>query len=209
MGGVCVIIAMRARSLTGGRPDTESISGNTELDLMINTILVPTDGSEHAQKAIDLAVDIAGKYGARMIILHALLRHTSASEIKALSDQISIPEPLMKKLQMLEESLLDAATAAYDAVPIALPVPADILQDIGDLIVEKARETAEARGIKDVAVQVVDASPAGSILAAADHEKADMIVMGSRGLSNIGGMLMGSVSHKVSHLAACTCVTVK
>ncbi len=39
--------------------------------------------------------------------------------------------------------------------------------------------------------------------------KADVIVMGSRGLGHIKGMLMGSVSHKVNHLAECTCITVK
>ena len=39
---------------------------------MIKTIVVPTDGSSHAKKAIDLAADIAEKYGARLVILHVL-----------------------------------------------------------------------------------------------------------------------------------------
>ena len=36
-----------------------------------------------------------------------------------------------------------------------------------------------------------------------------MIFLGSRGLGDVGGLLMGSVSHKVMHLAPCTCVAVK
>ena len=35
------------------------------------------------------------------------------------------------------------------------------------------------------------------------------VVVGSRGLSEIRGLLLGSVSHKVCQLAPCTCVTVK
>jgi nucleotide-binding universal stress UspA family protein len=37
----------------------------------------------------------------------------------------------------------------------------------------------------------------------------DMIFLGSRGLGDAKGLLMGSVSHKVAHLAECTCVSVK
>jgi len=37
----------------------------------------------------------------------------------------------------------------------------------------------------------------------------DMIVMGSRGLSDLAGLLVGSVSHKVTNMAPCTCITVR
>ena len=56
---------------------------------------------------------------------------------------------------------------------------------------------------------VVDGSPAERILMAEDHEGADMIVMGSRGLGRVADIFLGSVSQKVSHLSKCTCVTVK
>jgi nucleotide-binding universal stress UspA family protein len=36
-----------------------------------------------------------------------------------------------------------------------------------------------------------------------------MIMIGSRGLGQVKGMLLGSVSSKVCHVADCTCVTVK
>jgi nucleotide-binding universal stress UspA family protein len=39
---------------------------------MIKTILVPTDGSDHANKAVDLAADLALKYNAKMVMLHVI-----------------------------------------------------------------------------------------------------------------------------------------
>ena len=55
---------------------------------MIKTILVPIDGSEHAQKAVELAGDIAGKYDAKVKLLYVRpegplpesLRHLAAVE---------------------------------------------------------------------------------------------------------------------------------
>jgi len=58
-------------------------------------------------------------------------------------------------------------------------------------------------------VAVTDGDPTKCILAAAASEGVDTIAPGNRGLGNIDGMLVGSVSHKVSHLAECTCITVK
>lgn len=178
---------------------------------MIKTILAPTDGSDHANKAVDLAADIASKYGARMVILHVLLRHTSATDIKALCKDIDAPDALVKKLEEVETAALATTAVPYGGSvgAVLLPVPEGALKEVGELIAEKARRAAEAKGVEDVTVQVVDGAPADCILAAAEHEGADMIVMGCRGLGRISALLMGSVSHKVSHVAPCTCVTVK
>jgi nucleotide-binding universal stress UspA family protein len=37
---------------------------------MFNKILCPTDGSDHAYKALDLAIDMTKKYDAELVILH-------------------------------------------------------------------------------------------------------------------------------------------
>ncbi|MHB0776097.1 universal stress protein [Halomonas sp. WWR20] len=50
--------------------------------------------------------------------------------------------------------------------------------------------------------------PANVIVEEAKALDADAIVMGSRGLSDLKGLAVGSVSHKVNHIANCTVITV-
>ena len=174
---------------------------------MINTIVVSTDGSDHANRAVAMAGDIAAKFGARVVVLQALLHHISASDLRDLCETLEVDQAVVKKLDDLEQAMFEVAAAAYAPVPI--PVPPDILRKIGDRIAESARQTLEGMGVSDVVSQVVDGKPAENIIAAAEHEKADLIVMGRRGLGDVAGLLMGSVSHKVTHLADCACLTVK
>ena len=49
---------------------------------------------------------------------------------------------------------------------------------------------------------------AAGILDAAHNSQARFIIMGKRGLGRLAGLLIGSVSQKVSALADCTCITV-
>jgi nucleotide-binding universal stress UspA family protein len=50
---------------------------------------------------------------------------------------------------------------------------------------------------------------ASEILAYAKEHQADLIVCGSRGLSEISGWLLGSVSRKLVHYAGCSVLIVK
>ena len=50
---------------------------------------------------------------------------------------------------------------------------------------------------------------ARSIIRAAGDNKTDAIVMGSRGLSDWRGLLVGSVTHKVLRMASCPVVVVR
>jgi len=56
---------------------------------------------------------------------------------------------------------------------------------------------ALARSKADVRELAVVGEPAGSLLAAARDNKADIVVMGSHGRGSVKGILLGSVSSKV------------
>lgn len=52
-------------------------------------------------------------------------------------------------------------------------------------------------------------TPFEQIIAAADEEKADMIVIGTHGRSGLNRLLMGSVAERVVRLAPCPVLTVR
>lgn len=82
------------------------------------------------------------------------------------------------------------------------------LEAEGKTILAKGEETVEARGVP-VEVRLKQGVPAEELLRAAADEKADLIVLGSRGLSQVKAFLLGSVSDKVSHHAKCPTLIVR
>ena len=52
-------------------------------------------------------------------------------------------------------------------------------------------------------------TPAGVTIAeTAESEQCDLIIMGSRGLSNLQGLIIGSTTNRVLHLAKCPVLVV-
>lgn len=175
---------------------------------MIKKILVPTDGSDHANKAIDLAADLAEKYQAKIVLLHVMLDHMSVYDLRLLAERYNAGPEVLAQLDEVSDTMLEATSAGYGG-PIALPAPTSTVQAIADAICDVAVQRVSSKAAIDVTATVVGGSAADVILEAADREGVDMIVMGSRGLGKLSQMLMGSVSHKVSHFSKCTCITVK
>jgi nucleotide-binding universal stress UspA family protein len=132
-------------------------------------ILVATDGSATADRAVDAAANLAKALSAKLLII------TIGDDPAAIRD-------------------IDAARAG---------------EGIGDILEARARRIVGAAAdrvsgmIAEVAVDVGWGDIAETILAIAKREKADMIVIGRRGLGRLTRLLMGSVSQKIVSLATC------
>ena len=90
---------------------------------------------------------------------------------------------------------------AYDKLPKYLGEPN--LQEVLNRVltaarglVEGAAQHAHAHGI-EVTTDVLEGPAADAILRAAETEGFDLIVIGSRGLGHLKGLLIGSVSERV------------
>ena len=176
---------------------------------MFKTILVATDGSDHAKKAISLGSDLAAKYGSRLVFTHVLLNHPSAHQIRQLVDPETLGEPARTDFERFEAMQKKKESTSGVTIAIDIPFPGEVLVAVGDILLRDAERMAEEIGVKDAVRIWKQGDPATCILAAAKEQGADLIVLGTRGLSNLKGLFIGSVSHKVSHLAECTCITVK
>ena len=176
---------------------------------MIKKFLVALDGSDHASKALDLAVELAANCKAAITILNVasdqpltegevqLARAEFRSEVvQALNVPQFIQDPT-------GTTTADALTQASQSVGLA------VRQAIGQRLAEMGAVEAKSKGVSRVNTRVEVGDPAATILAAASEEKPDFIVMGTRGLGSMKGLLMGSVSHKVVQLADCSVITVK
>lgn len=176
---------------------------------MFETILVPTDGSDHAKKAVLLASDIAGKYEARMVLMHVMHKGPLPEEVRRMARVENItPGPAAGSVPLSPEGMFPASTILGTESETEAQTQ-QVLQFMAENILTDAKRAAQEKGIQKVSVVTADGDPAEQILHRAEKENANLIVMGSRGLSDLKGLLMGSVSHKVSQLSPCSCVTVK
>lgn len=171
---------------------------------MISTILAPTDGSEHARKAMAFACDLAGTYHARLIILHVLVPGHLAETLVALDAARASERADADLARAVADKRIGeiTGTAGAEARP-------PLLRHVAERVIADAESMARLKGVRSVRGFIEDGDPVQRILEYADKENADLIVMGSRGLSDIEGLAVGSTSHKISHLSRCTVVSVK
>lgn len=175
---------------------------------MIKTVLVATDGSNHADKACKLAIDVASKFRARLVIVHTLLRDSNSATLRKLVKQSELTKEERYLLKNYEIEFY-TAMAGVEMGAINAPPPIELLTPVGEQIVGRVAQAARKARIAKVKSVVSGGDPADTILKAAKTEKADLIVLGTRGFGELKGLFLGSVSHKVAAHATCAVTTVK
>jgi nucleotide-binding universal stress UspA family protein len=177
---------------------------------MIKRVLVALDGSDHATKALDLACEMACRFGAELVAVHVI-------SDKPLSDA----ERRLAEVEFQSEGAKDfilrpSIGAASDMrlesqqlIKQAAETRGRLRWALGERLTSDACARAHKKAVQSVRTVTRAGDPAKEILKVANEENADLIVMGRRGRGDVAGLLLGSISHKVSHLAECACLTVK
>ena len=102
---------------------------------------------------------------------------------------------------------------AFDAVPPYLGEPnlqiaiTARMKEAETILQMAVQAVGEIPG--DIHTEILEGSPAEAILEVVKTRKCDLIVMGSRGLGRLAGVLLGSQSQKVVHHAPCPVLIVR
>lgn len=135
---------------------------------MYERILVPTDGSNVAEVAVDHAVDIAEKYGAEV---HALF----VADVDAVAYGLGT-----EQVDRIQQGNFGGMT--------------DLREDAEEAT-GYVKEQAEARGLT-VVERHAGGRPHDMIADYAEDHDIDLVVMGSHGRSGVRRALLGSVTER-------------
>ena len=141
---------------------------------MYRNILVPLDGSEPSNNALEHALTIAEKFNAKVSLLAVVARVI----LPVFPDEGFGTAPM---------------TAAKDMARYQ-----EKMKIIYENVLTEAREkvTREHPDI-ELATLLKEGRPSATIVETAEEDRYDLIVMGSRGVGGITGWILGSTSRRV------------
>ena len=148
----------------------------------ISRIVVPVDGSVNSMQAAEYAIVMAEKYASELNIMHVI---NFGQHLQALGlYRLSYPDSIKKKI---EEAKVEAegwfSKISTNAKQRNIPIKTDVIDST--------------------------ASAVAAIVDYAEQEKADLIIIGTRGRSGISRTLLGSVASGVVTYASCPVLVVK
>ncbi len=147
---------------------------------MFSKILVAIDGSASSTNALEKGIELSRKFGSGLHLLHVVREM-----------QVPLNPGLMDRYEELQRQRHDFLRSAVEQT------------------LNQAKRVAQSKGIESVKSDVGAGDPATAIISYADKNAIDLIVIGSRGLGQVEGALMGSVSRKVANKTKADCLVVK
>lgn len=149
---------------------------------MISKILVPLDGSKHADKALDWALDVGEKYCASIKLLTVI--------------------PFL-------ETFTTGAYSRPGKIPLFGLTPEE-MRELGENMLKEALNRAKRSNPSlELSILVLEGRPSDRIIETSKEGEYDLIVMGSRGIGGAKEFFLGSVSDRVACEAKTTVVIVK
>ena len=145
-------------------------------------ILIPTDFSNEAQNAAELARSLALKFSARLVFLHSI-EVTSSESINA-----------------------SGAPSNFDSYADSMLVHESIKRANEEM--STLLDVSTFQGI-EVSQIIKIGSPFNHIYDAIEDDGVDFVVMGTKGASGLSEVLIGSNTEKVVRRAKCPVLTVK
>ena len=137
---------------------------------MIAKILIPTDGSVTAKKAIGYAIELAQQTGASLIFLNVIDRsYFTTKSIPSVATPTRLIEPVEDYLRQVAEAHLKGTV-----------------------------KLCEKKGLQSKGT-IRSGHPVEEIVKEAEKSKVDLIVMGSHGRSALKAAVIGSVTFGVIH----------
>jgi nucleotide-binding universal stress UspA family protein len=157
---------------------------------MSRSIVVGTDGSAPSEEAVRQATDLASHDGARLHLVTAY------------------PDPQMLRERTTvwtndPKGVIDSGGTEKGGNTVIID-----LREVAESLLKRAARAAVSKGV-EVETHAREGEPAEVIIDIAKQVQADLIVVGSRGLTGIKRYLLGSVSSKVSEHAPCNVMIVR
>jgi nucleotide-binding universal stress UspA family protein len=160
-------------------------------------VLVPTDLSEPAHRALRHALEEATLHHARVTLLHVLSSHTDTD------------------VYYVTGSPESTAHGNFDPVvggrlgSQAPSQPTVVRRDPNEEALTRLQDLMRGAFQGTWEVEVAVGHPADTIVRIAQERGADLIVMGTHGRTGLQHVLLGSVAEKVVRLAPCPVLTVR
>ncbi len=134
-------------------------------------VLVATDGSDAADRAVDYAAGLAKREGADLLIANVIGGY-------------GLPHKAMMRLTQSEQVWLK-----------------ELLELISAETLTKARARAQGSGVAGIQLESRPGDVAQSLIDIAKEKAVDVIVAGKRGAGPVARLLLGSVSQKLVNLS--------